>query len=396
MEEKPPILKLIQLLIDSPVQVLPPEHQAKFSGKLSSYAHKSSEAEKLRLITEMMELLWREGNSAQLLKYFANFERFLRAVGKRDHFIHQFEVYLLGWFIIHALEIRGYHIGEFTSLSSELFLQTWLMTAMGHDLGLPLQEEPAIIKVLKELHESVGTRTIAGNYAKLEAKLSHIGSKGRQILMKDLLSGEGSKIAHQIRAGIKITTGFSLTQTRAVWNTLVKSGKNHGLISAIILGRDLSGFFVPGGDFQGAEAADDPELKRFRLLLSAIALHHLKEEGDSEHVVKNIRFTANPFAYLLYIADNLQEWGRDIGGWANVPETTLTDFEFNDPKLTLTFTLSHDDWGIGDAEKNVLAEIRKADHRLKWPQRPYKGLSIEAIYNSNSKIINAEKITVEI
>jgi hypothetical protein len=387
--------KLIKLLCGSPVQLhsIPDLYLC-----LGEYNSESREKEKIKAITKIMTLLWGDGKSAQLLDFFAKFERFLLAIGKRDHFIHQFEVFLLGWFIIHALVKKGFCIEEYMSFSSSVFLQTWLMTAMSHDLGFPLQEEPEIIKVLKELHESLGTKEIATHYAELEKKLSLIGENGREILMKDLLPEKGSPIAHQIIAGIKMTTDINQADYEPLWDELIKSPKNHGVISALILGRELSGYFVPDGNF---EDHDNFELNRFRLILAAIALHHLKEESKrSEKAIKNISFTGNPFAYLLYIADNLQEWGRDLGGWTNAPETSLINFEYDYSKITLTFYLFHENWGQDDTEENILAEIKKANRRLGWPTGLNTGdnnfLTIEAQYNSNSKKINGKQIIVEI
>jgi hypothetical protein len=361
---------------------------------LGSY-HISEEAKKIHIITEVMKALWQDTPGVALLDSFKRFERFLRALGKRDHFIHQFEVFLLGWFIMDFLGTKGHSIKTLTSLEPQPFLKLWMLTAMGHDLGFPLQESPKIFGALRELygHQSVGLHRTSHFFARLERKFVGVNFWGRSRLLRDLLSGIGVQIAEEIIMGIAQTTGLTQEMARLVWNKMKGASKNHGFLSALLLGRAVFRFFIPGGNLKKAATIDSQELQHFRLLLGAIGLHHLKEELP--FVIKRIEFTRNPLAYLLYLTDNLQEWSRDMGGWTEEPTTLLSECEEKDTGIILTFVITHDSWDNAMVEK-TLNEIEKAKIRLEWLKGPKTGLTLTALYTSAKQDIHGKDIPLMI
>jgi hypothetical protein len=357
--------------------------------------HISEEAKKIRIIMEVIKALWQDTPGVALLDSLNKFERFLRALGKRDHFIHQFEVFLLGWFILDFLGAKGYTLKGLTSFEPKIFLKLWLLTAMGHDLGFPLQESPKIFGALRELygHQSIGLHRTSKLFARLENKFTNINFRGRSRLVNDLLSGIGGKISEEAILGIAYTTSLNNEMARLVWHKMEGATKNHGLLSALLLGRAVFRSFIPGGDLKKAVVTSNQELQHFRLLLAAIGLHHLKEEQS--FVIKKIEFARNPFAYLLYLTDNLQEWSRDLGGWTYEPTTLLSECEGKDCGIILTFVIAHDSWDDKMVEK-VKDEIEKAKSRLNWLKGPQTGLSLTALYTSAKQDIHGKEIPLRI
>ena len=295
---------------------------------------------------ELMKVLWQDGPEVGLLNSFEKFDRFLRALGRRDHFIHQFEVFLFGWFLIDFLVSRGNSLESLTPFKLQPFLKLWLMTAMGHDLGFPLQESPKIFKALDELygHRSIGLYRTSNLLARLERQFSRTTFTGRPRLVKYLLSGQGAGIDEKIILGIANTTGLNGEMARLVWHKMEKFPNNHGLLSALLLGRAVFHSYGTEAAREKTAATDSMDPQHLYLSLAAIALHHLKEELP--YVIKKIEFGRNPFAYLLYLADNLQEWSRDLGGWAEEPTTLLCECKGENSGIILTFLITHDTWDL--------------------------------------------------
>ena len=125
-------------------------------------------------ICQIMRLLWPKSIRGVLFSQFKEFEKFLIAVGKRDHFLHQFLVFLLGLNVIQALlqKYRGKHDREriFKFKDEHYIFYTWLMAATAHDFGYPIEVASKISYKLSSLYKAFGMRNFAKSFGLLRQK----------------------------------------------------------------------------------------------------------------------------------------------------------------------------------------------------------------------------------
>jgi hypothetical protein len=344
---------------------------------------------KIQVIRQIIRTLKPLRESAPLLKLFEKFEAFMWAIGKRDHFIHQFEVFLLGWYIFSALtEKTGSDRIEISGLGpidSEVFFEYWLLTAMGHDLGYPLQESPNIISELRKLHQDGRLRGVANLYLAFWKTLTCRNQQNHLPWVENLLNKQGKKINQHIIMGLQFSLKISPEAARKIGMDLAEANNNHGYLSALLIGNALYPTFARRG-----LDSSNTSVHLYRLLLAAIALHHIKGEQQKEKdIIREIDFSTNPFAYLLYVADNLQEWSRPPGASPEgaAPETLLTSCHAIGGQIGLVFVTRHDSWGA-QLSRQVLKEVNAASRRLKIPRGPRSGVKLKVMYSFNN--INME------
>jgi len=134
-------------------------------------------AEKGDVLCEIMSLMWPEGIIKNQYELLRNFEEFLTAIGKRDHFFHQFLVYLLGVNLIELIlnKIKSTTKPEdiFGFKNKKDIYLTWLMASCFHDFGYPYQEASAISKKLSELYSGMDMDNLAEQFTTLRSTLNN-------------------------------------------------------------------------------------------------------------------------------------------------------------------------------------------------------------------------------
>lgn len=366
---------------------------------IASYAHVEDSDGKIRAIREIMRSLWRSNPGGSLLQVFEGLEGFMRAIGKRDHYVHQFEVFLLGWYIFSALmanwKISKLEIAQLNSIDLSVFFEIWLMTSMGHDIGYPLQETPVIIKELGRLSWHAKLRKMATYYGVL-GDLVGIKDQGKHPLVQQLLNKEGKEIASYIISGVEQTLNVNPGDAKDICDTLAKSVNNHGYLSALLLGRAFLKYFKSVDRNALPGTSQDQKMGLYKLLLAATALHSLKNAHPD--IIKKINFTANPLAYLLFIVDNLQEWSRVPGVKQGEVDPITYLKSINRPKssrISLSFVTRHDYWGV-PVVKRTNGEINKARQRLKWLKESGSNMRIKVDYQFNTDKIKNKIISISI
>lgn len=137
------------------------------SRRLATYPM-APEEERDLIILEIMQSLWsRDRNNTETFSIFKDFESVFKILGKRGHFIHQFEVFLLG---CHLFEMLWEHdtkkMREFFTNHSNGFY-SWLHTSTVHDFGYPLQEANKIAAKFSELYKKLNMETVSQNYSSI-------------------------------------------------------------------------------------------------------------------------------------------------------------------------------------------------------------------------------------
>ena len=223
--------------------------------------------------------LWVGSNkSPSIFKDVKDFEPLLqRLPNYRDHFIHSFNVFLIGYYLIN----RIYELNNrFNFRVNDLNL-TWMLASTFHDVAYPLQEiDNWLNEFLKKFLGAGPTFSLnIMDYLPLiyQNILNMISSWHiNPVDLKTNLNIEDWEIYNEISS------------------SLIK--KDHGVLGGLMLAyllaikerfgtEDRWGFLI-----------------NHRPACHAICVHHLKSIP--------IRLTNHPFSFILSLCDELQDWGR--------------------------------------------------------------------------------------
>jgi len=225
----------------------------------------------------------------------------------RDHYLHQFQVFLLGLYIIDKLRAKfGPHIEK-----------RWLISSSFHDMAYPIQLYDKWAKVFFE--KSLGVPEIGVTDMK-----SHFVDKTLLSCMGDIIN-----LLCNSHFARKLEGNWLAKEKKLVqfFYEKITQVKHHCVLGSIFLLKQatienvdsdlLSDLFVPSA--------------------LTIALHHDKvwEELSTKHGLSALKFDNDPLSFLLLFCDAAQEWGRPKS--VNSTETDIVKEEnFILEKLTVT------------------------------------------------------------
>ena len=202
----------------------------------------------------------------------------------RDHYLHQFQVFLLGLAIIDNDKLREKFPDDIDKL--------WLITSSFHDMAYPIQKYDELAQ--KFFSQSLGIPEIGVSDIKsyfvegsLLSSLGYLINVFCELHFNDRLKGNWlQRELPLVRFFYKIITGR----------------KHHCVLSSLCL-------------LKQAQSCN-PHLRDSLFVRSAlaIALHHRDIWGElpTERAVSSLKFDNDPLAFLLMFCDCAQEWGRPI------------------------------------------------------------------------------------
>lgn len=302
--------------------------------------------DKNELICRITERLWPTVHDPNMLQVFRRFEHFLLAAGKRGHFVHQFEVFLLG---LNAWRImwRKSQVprDDFKVESFDELVRVWLLTAVGHDLGYPLEVATKMVGKLSDLYRGMGLGAISERFAMIDFKEPLWEEPTLQsVLLKEdrtSLRRESLAIDFLMDKAISETLGMTGDDAEKVRAHLAKK-RDHGVASAAMLARSTLGKLVKSGDPTCIEAS--PVFHPLLLSVGAVAVHNAKPHEDPE-IVNSIAFNRNPYAYVLFAMDKIQDWSRMLIPDEDYPDYILTKFHAaDDGRIELSYNVVHRTW----------------------------------------------------
>lgn len=197
----------------------------------------------------------------------------------RDHFIHSFNVFLMGYYILNRLK----ELFPRLDLKSNDYNLTWMLASTFHDVAYPLQEMENWLNELFEKFFGVNpnfhydiTQVMPMIYVDFIRIITRCHTKPFQGPLggQDLLD-------------------LDWTFYNQIGAKLVE--KEHGVLGGLMLFHLLA---VREG-FVGSRRWDF--LFNHLLACHAITVHHLPV---------TVKFERHPLAYLLILLDELQDWGR--------------------------------------------------------------------------------------
>lgn len=244
-----------------------------------------SSEELYKSASRMINKLWKgSGKDPSTFESADRLELLLREIPNyRDHRIHSANVFLLGYYIINKIK----NIQQDFSFKSNDPNLTWMLTATFHDVGYAVQEtEFWLNRVFEEF---------LGVNPKFSVGISHI----MPMIYMDFI-----RILSAYHEGGVASTSQDLPTSGIDWifynelsSKLVE--KNHGVIGALMLAHLL------GIKQKFLSRKDRWDFKYNHMpACHAIAAHMLPSI--------RVKFSLHPFAFLLVVCDELQDWGRSV------------------------------------------------------------------------------------
>jgi len=212
----------------------------------------------------------------------------------RDHIAHVFRVYLLGQHVIKTsigFENISFSKDDLVSPSEKEAM--WCIMALTHDLGISLEKVHIINQSVRSMLQKFGNIPVQEIGHSYFAQFGPISEYVVKFLSSDVAeAGKDTKFATHI-------------QSKYYQKFLAALGDfNHGVMSSIILMKDLVYFKEADYALDQAKLLNDEDARQFmirREILRAIAAHSC---DDIYYLgVKN-------FPFLLTVCDEMQEWGR--------------------------------------------------------------------------------------
>jgi len=350
--------------------------------RLASYV-KVEVAEKDQIILELMDRFWEIPGSNGLFSVFRDFDTVFTILERKGHFVHQFEVFLLGWYLIGRLLMtdRGPSlISRFDSI--ETLFNAWLLASTAHDFGYPLQIAGELSKKVAELYDGIYMQNLSNRYSSILQKY-RLDSEKALIEVK-VRSGSARKsltlnIEKFLSGGIKDALRVNAGDLKELQRVLRRK-RNHGYISSMILCRSLIGHLSESGVWN--LKSHKWRIDNLRMAASAIALHGLP--AKEEEYIKKISFDANPLAYLLLVIDHLQEWDRSVRPHKKWPCYNLLHFEATNNGMHVSYVLTHEKWTasmIKRVGKNIAEKTRVLT--LPSPPEPSFNFRLSADFTSS-------------
>ena len=201
----------------------------------------------------------------------------------RDHFIHSFYVFSVGYYVINKLsELIGTDFREY--LGSNAPNLTWMLASTFHDVAYPIERIDSWLGTLIGGFIGISPK----NYFNFENIIPNIYYD----FMKMICRWHKNPM-HGLSSGNEIGS-IDWPLYNELNSKLLE--KNHGVLSGLILAHQLA------ARERFAEYGDAWDFFNMHLpACHAICLHALDVKID---------FSKHPFAFLLVLFDELQDWGR--------------------------------------------------------------------------------------
>jgi hypothetical protein len=272
--------------------------------------------DKYKLVLEKMKTLWvksdKENGLFDTAEKFEDVLKQIRGQDYRDHFIHSFNVFLLGYYIINQTKMT-----QTESKSNDVNL-SWMLTATFHDVAYVIQDIDSWLNQLLEDFLGINPR--------ITIDVPKILPMTYFDFMRVL---SGWHKAHD-RGALKY---YDLGSIDWIFlnemNSILNQRKDHGVMGALMLVHLLAirnGFLQREGPYGNF------------LYNHVCACHAICVHGMTN--IK-ISFGKHPLAFLLVLCDELQDWGRPrASGNLEQEAITLLDIEATRPTTDGAFRIT--------------------------------------------------------
>ncbi len=337
-------------------KIIAPDQSNEVQWRLSEWAASIGNPSNEKYFLKLFELLPKLPVDMPEFRNFAEIDKFMSIRNKRGHHRHQFEVYLLGlnMLYIHWINIESSDREKiFGTTDICIMAAIWRSTSLGHDIGYPVEESQSLLDNLASLFSKI-------EFMNVSAVINNVKALIIDAVNEDI-KGAGSSnyptiIDHCVQKSLK--SSESCIQTKYPFCFIDGNDVlhiEHGYASCIIILMSLCKSFCLGSD-NIEKIKQHEHWESIWRILGAISLHTIKSE--SEEILQKISFDHNPYAYILYIVDNIQDWGRTLFPHpaAKFADCKLSNAEICDNEINLIITFLHDEWSQ-DIENESIRHI---------------------------------------
>jgi hypothetical protein len=289
------------------------------------------------------------------MEEFQKFEPILYSVvpNYRDHIAHVFRVYFLGQNIIgNAIGFKNVDFEMSSKVSISEKEAMWCIIALTHDIGYSLEKVHNINQRVRSMLQKFGNIPVQEIAYSYFTQFGTISEFVVRFLSSCIVETNGKFATH--------------IQAKYYQKFLAALGNfNHGVMSSIILMKDLVYFKESDYELDKTKHLDEEDARQFmirREILRAIAAHSC---DDIYYLgIKN-------FPFLLTVCDEMQEWGRPrlvdvFKRGESSTELTINKFDGKIVDYKVTFTL--DSKASEEDKKYAEKDVRDycAAKRDKW------------------------------
>jgi hypothetical protein len=289
------------------------------------------------------------------MEEFQKFEPILYGVvpNYRDHIAHVFRVFLLGQHVIKsAIGFENVDFEKSSQVSVSEKEAMWCIMALTHDLGYSLERVHHINQRVKSMLQRFGNIPVQEIAYSYFTQFGTISEFVVRFMSSSIVKGDCGLATH-------IQAKYYQKFLSALGNF------NHGVMSSIILMKDLVYFKESDYELDQTKPLDEEDARQFmirREILRAIAAHNC---DDIYYLgIKN-------FPFLLTVCDEMQEWGRPrlvdvFKRGESSTELTINKFDGKIVDYKVTFTL--DEKASEEERKNAEKEVKAyyVSKRDKW------------------------------
>ncbi|MHA1380575.1 MAG: hypothetical protein ACTSRG_19585 [Candidatus Helarchaeota archaeon] len=288
----------------------------------------------LDVIKDLIEIYFsRLPNSYEFLKSWNEYENILLytiELNYRDHFLHQFYVFLLGCYIFKKIILAGYRLPF--SIPQKKFANLWLITSIFHDLGYPTQKVVLLNQRLLDIY----FKNIDG--VKIpEIELNFEENKEKAFLDYLKLFSYGYQKGESFFYEIDESFDRNSLNSNHIYELFVNFYKKreHGIMGGLFildsLRFDLQ-FFT--------DKEKESYNQQFHHSAFSLSLHNIQKYKKTQ-----ITFGKHPISYFLTLCESLQEWHR--------PKENPIDKSLKKLK-----------WGLRDIEIDIKYEDSKLTFKI--------------------------------
>ena len=255
-----------------------------------------------------------------------NFEAVLQLDPKyRDHFLHQFQVFLLGALIIDKLYNTA-PIQEFKKSSGTALEDVWLAASTYHDFNYPIQKcegwmtdffQQNLLVSDKELVTLKLEKVVVTDefLSKMQNLCTAIGCAFDDCVLRFILERAAIQRDHAVLGALTFLKKFQ-SNTRL---TTIAAG--HAALSILL-------HYEPNWQCFCGNKSDEhmPDWER---------------EFSNKRLIPKLTFDRLPLAFLLTFCDAAQEWGR-VGGDYEVTRPELEAIEIDQQRILIHISVEDD------------------------------------------------------
>lgn len=253
----------------------------------------------------------------------------------REHFIHSFHVFLLGYYMMKKLGVKNFNSTTLTLSSDDEILKAWFLASMYHDVSYPIAKVESWLGefyrkvVLESKDRKRGVSTLKKDPHVMPIPLD-------QELSRLFLHEEYQRAFNLLYRGlVRIHTDIPPEQLPIVENRIMRyllEKKDHGILSAVLF---LNSFKTKNKDSHTIRLAADAILWHNDLWFFEKKNEDQEEKEHTKQIEPLItammEFGKNPLCNLLAFCDTAQEWGRhESNEYERMFEVKLVDLDKRD------------------------------------------------------------------